>query len=86
VDWIADRITAAWGASGWDKPEGITGHEAKILKLVAPRPATLWAGARRGGWASRLNGSWNGTRGKRRAKTRALSYRQLADYRTAFTS
>ena len=35
VDWIADRLTAAWGAPGWDMPQnaGTPLHEAAILKL-----------------------------------------------------
>lgn len=33
VGWIADRMIAAWGADGWDRPEGIHPHEAHLLKL-----------------------------------------------------
>jgi CDP-glucose 4,6-dehydratase len=34
VNWIADRMVAAWGADGWDYPAKPSGpHEASILKL-----------------------------------------------------
>lgn len=33
VDWMVDRMTAAWGSPGWDRFDGQQPHEAKILKL-----------------------------------------------------
>jgi CDP-glucose 4,6-dehydratase len=33
VSWIANQLTEAWGAPGWDRCEGPQPHEAKILKL-----------------------------------------------------
>ncbi|MCW1429340.1 CDP-glucose 4,6-dehydratase [Novosphingobium sp. JCM 18896] len=33
VRWIAQHMTTAWGRPGWDQPEGVQPHEAKLLKL-----------------------------------------------------
>ncbi|MEJ5977035.1 CDP-glucose 4,6-dehydratase [Novosphingobium sp. PS1R-30] len=33
VRWIAQHMTQAWGAPGWDQPDGPQPHEAKLLKL-----------------------------------------------------
>ena len=33
VGWIADRLTAAWGAPGWQRGDAPQLHEANILKL-----------------------------------------------------
>jgi CDP-glucose 4,6-dehydratase len=33
VDWIANRLTAAWGAPGWRGEDGPKPHEARYLKL-----------------------------------------------------
>ena len=33
VRWIAQHLIAAWGAPGWDLPDGIQPHEARLLRL-----------------------------------------------------
>ena len=33
VDWIANRLTASWGAPGWQGEDGPKPHEARYLKL-----------------------------------------------------
>jgi CDP-glucose 4,6-dehydratase len=33
VDWIASRLTAAWGSPGWQGEDGPKPHEARYLKL-----------------------------------------------------
>jgi CDP-glucose 4,6-dehydratase len=86
VDWIADRITAAWGDAGWDRPEGASGpHEAKILKLdcAKARNALGWRPVWGLGQALERIVVWH--KGQAAGEdARALSYRQLSDYRTSF--
>ena len=86
VGWIADRMTAEWGASGWDQPAGITGpHEAKILKLdcAKARNALGWRPAWGLGQALSRIVAWHKAQAAGQ-DARALSYRQLTDYRTSF--
>jgi CDP-glucose 4,6-dehydratase len=33
VRWIVQHMTAAWGAPGWEQPDGPQPHEAKLLRL-----------------------------------------------------
>lgn len=33
VGWIVERLLAAWGATGWDRPQGEHPHEARLLRL-----------------------------------------------------
>lgn len=33
VRWIVERMLSTWGTTGWDCPEGIQPHEARILRL-----------------------------------------------------
>jgi len=40
VDWIADRMCAAWGGPRWRTEEQIQVHEAKILKLDCAKART----------------------------------------------
>ncbi len=48
VAWIADELTSAWGAEGWDSPDLHQPHEAMTLKLDCAKARSLL------GWAPRL--------------------------------
>lgn len=86
VDWIADRMTSAWGAPGWDKPEGITGpHEAHLLKLDCAKAHSIlgWRTAWRLDEALGRIVAWHKDI-LQGADAREVSNRQLADYRACF--
>jgi CDP-glucose 4,6-dehydratase len=86
VHWIADRIVAEWGASGWDRPEVVDGpHEAKILKLDCAKARNLlgWRPAWGLGEALARIVEWH--KGVAEGDdAQALSYRQLDAYRDVF--
>lgn len=87
VEWIADRMTSAWPAPGWDRPESPAGpHEAHLLTLdcAKARSALGWrpvwgldeALGRIVAWHQEHAGG---------ADARTVTYRQLADYRAGFS-
>ena len=41
VSWIADRLTDAWGATGWERGEMAGPHEANILKLDCAKSRSI---------------------------------------------
>ena len=40
VGWIADRMTTAWGAPGWERWQGEAPHEARLLRLDCSKART----------------------------------------------
>lgn len=40
VGWIVERLLSAYGSSGWDKPDDVQLHEAKVLKLDCSKART----------------------------------------------
>lgn len=86
VDWIADQMTAAWGAIGWDHPD-VTGaaHEAHNLRLDCSKARSVL------GWrptwgldeALRRIVSWHKSV-DRGACAKTTSLQQLTEYREQF--
>ena len=86
VAWVVDELLRAWGADGWDAPDGLQPHEATLLKLDCSKARTLL------GWAPRLPLvkaltmviDWHKSVSDG-ADARAVSIRQLAEYKEAKT-
>lgn len=86
VDWIADRMTAAWGASGWDRPETAANlHEAHNLRLDCAKARSVlgWRPTWRLDEALQRIVSWHQTV-DRGDCARATSLGQLSEYREKF--
>jgi CDP-glucose 4,6-dehydratase len=86
VDWIADRMTMSWGASGWDRPDNAGDrHEAHNLGLDCSKARSIlgwrptWgleeALQRIVAWHKAVDGG---------APARATSLSQLSEYREKF--
>ncbi|MEO1968995.1 MAG: CDP-glucose 4,6-dehydratase [Sphingomonadaceae bacterium] len=82
VDWIADRLTAAWGRPGWDKFDGEQPHEAGVLKLDCSkaRSELNWRPALKLGLALDWIVDWH-RQVADGADARAVTLEQLAEYR-----
>lgn len=87
VDWIADRLTAQWGAPGWDRGDQSGPHEANILKLDCARARSVlgWRPALSLGDALSLIVDWHKPVAEG-ADPRKISYSQLDEYRNRFHS
>lgn len=87
VDWIADRMTAAWGKPGWTNGEQPGApHEARILKLdcAKARSELGWRPAWTLETALARIVEWH-RHVAQGGDARAISLAQLAEYRQRFT-
>lgn len=87
VDWIADRLTARWGAPGWERGNEAGPHEANILKLDCAKARSMlgWKPALNLGETLSMIVDWhqpvaNG------AEARKITYSQLDEYRYRFNA
>jgi len=87
VDWIADRLTAQWGAAGWVRGTQAGPHEANILKLDCAKARSLL------GWRPAMNlqdtlamiVDWHRPVAEG-ADPQKITYSQLDEYRYRFHS
>jgi len=87
VDWIADRLTARWGAPGWERGTESGPHEANILKLDCAKARSQL------GWRPALSledtlsmiVDWHRPVAQG-GEPRNITYSQLDDYRNRFHS
>lgn len=87
VGWIVEQMLAAWGAEGWDRPDGAQPHEAKLLKLDCSKARNElgWRPAMGLGEALTKVTEWHkAVAGGEDA--RAVCTAQLNDYRAAFSA
>jgi CDP-glucose 4,6-dehydratase len=82
VSWIVETMLEAFGAEGWDKPEGAQPHEATLLKLDTSKARSElgWRPAMDLGAALATTAEWHRDV-HAGADAREVSLRQLADYR-----
>jgi CDP-glucose 4,6-dehydratase len=85
VGWIADRLTAQWGAPGWERGKEAGPHEANILKLDCAKARSVlgWKPALTLGDALSMIVAWHRPIAQG-ADARKITYSQLDDYRYRF--
>lgn len=86
VGWIADRMIAAWGAPGWDRPDDARGmHEAHHLRLDCSKARSVLGWRPTWGLSEALQRivSWHQSVDDG-ACAKATSLQQLAEYREQF--
>jgi CDP-glucose 4,6-dehydratase len=85
VRWIVQHMTTAWGAPGWDQPDGPQPHEARLLKLdcAKAREELGWRPAYTLDKALTRIVEWH-RHVAEGGDARAVSLAQLDDYRTEF--
>jgi CDP-glucose 4,6-dehydratase len=85
VDWIADRLTARWGGSGWERGNETGPHEATILKLDCAKARSLlgWRPALTLDDALAMIVDWHRPVAEG-SQAREITYSQLDLYRTKF--
>ena len=86
VGWIAERMLAAWGAEGWDSPDGPQPHEAVLLRLDCSKARSElgWNPALRLDDALAKVVEWHAEVHKG-GDAREVSLRQLSEYRARST-
>jgi CDP-glucose 4,6-dehydratase len=87
VDWIADRLTAQWGKSGWERGNVSGPHEANILKLDCAKARSVlgWRPALSLGDALAMIVDWHKPVAEG-AQPQKITYSQLDEYRYRFHS
>lgn len=87
VDWIADRLTARWGAAGWERGNQAGPHEAHILKLDCAKARSVlgWRPALTLADALALIVDWHRPVAAGES-ARKITYSQLDEYRYRFQS
>lgn len=87
VSWIADRLTAGWGAQGWDSGNQFGPHEANILKLDCAKARSVlgWSPTLTLGDALAMIVDWHRPVAQG-ADPQKITYSQLDEYRFRFHS